>query len=238
MDYRIKTAGGIVDFSLVRKNVKNLRLRVTDEAKVVVSAPRHTKQSTIMKFVQDNADFVAERIEKVEYDRLSSYPSEYRTGDMFSYLGRRTLMRVQKYEKHGAKLSGGILTLRVSDPSDAHMCKQSFIKWSKKQAKIVFSERLAQIIPHFENLAEVGVRISVRDMKTRWGSINVRKHTMSLSVHLLRCEVELIDHIIKHELCHYAYQNHSKAFYDELNIHSPNTNAMRKRLKEYGLVGY
>lgn len=147
-------------------------------------------------------------------------------------------MRVQKYEKHGAKLSGGMLTLRVSDPSDTHMCKQSFIKWAKKQAKIVFSERLAQIIPYFENLAEYDVRISVRNMKTRWGSINVRKHTMSLSVHLLRCEVELIDHIIKHELCHYAYQNHSKAFYDELNIHSPNTNAMRKRLKEYGLVGY
>ncbi|MBT3320605.1 MAG: M48 family metallopeptidase [Clostridia bacterium] len=238
MDYRIKTAGGIVDFSLIRKNVKNIRLRVTDEAKVVVSAPKHTKQSTILKFVQDNADFVAERIERVEYTRLSSYPGEYRTGDMFSYLGRRTLMRVEKGERHGAKLSGGLLTIRVSDPDDPQMCKQSFVKWAKKQAKIVFAERLAAVLPAFEDLAEYGVRISVRDMKTRWGSINVKKHTMSLSVHLLRCEVALIDHIIKHELCHYSYQNHSKAFYDELMLHSPNTNAMRKRLKEYGLVGF
>jgi len=238
MDYRIKTAGGIVDFSLIRKNVKNIRLRVTDEAKVVVSAPKHAKQSTILKFVQNNADFVAERIERVEYARLSSYPSDYKTGDMFSYLGRRTLMRVEQSQKNGAKLSGGVLTIRVKDIGDARACKESFIKWAKKQAKIVFAERLCAIRPSFESLAELDVRISVRDMKTRWGSINVKKHTMSLSVHLLRCEPALIDHIIKHELCHYTHQNHSKAFYDELNSHSPNTNAMRKRLKEYGLVGF
>lgn len=238
MEYSIKTADGVVGFTLIRKNVKNIRLRVMHEARVIVSASPHAKLSTIFKFVQDNSSFIAEQTAKIEYARLSSYPESYKDGDMFSYLGQRTLLCVEASQRNSAKLIGGVLTLRVSDMTDEKICKERFIKWTKKQAKIIFAERLSAILPLFYDIVDEELRISVRNMLTRWGSINVKKHTMSLSVHLLRCEVEVIDHIIKHELCHYAHQNHSKAFYDELKKHSLNMKAMRKRLKEYGLVGF
>lgn len=234
----IKTQSGIVKFNIVRKNIKSIRLRVTSESQIEVSAPYHVRESTIVRFVQDNSDFVAGRLAEMEYRRACSYPEDYKDGDMFSLLGIRTLLRVEKGGRNSADLIGSVLTIKTPNPADREACRQAFIAWAKRHAKKVFSERLAVLQPTFEKLRDKNIRISVRDMKTRWGSINIRKDTMSLSVHLLRCELELVDHIIIHELCHYKHADHSRAFYEELSKHSPGYKQLQKRLKEYGMVGF
>ena len=238
MKNSIETNAGEIEFSVKRRNMKSIRLKVTSEAVVEVSAPYHVSDSAILSFVRKNATFVEERLSAVHYHRASSYPQDYKDGDMFALLGSRALLSVERGARNFAKLSGNVLTLKVTDPDDMQICKKAFGTWMKRYAKKVFEERLAAIIPGFIRLAEKDIRISVRDMKTRWGSINVKRDTMSLSVHLLRCEVELVDHIIMHELCHYAHANHSRAFYAELARHSPDYKKLQKRLKDYGMVGF
>lgn len=238
MEYTLKTVNGDIAYTVIRKNTKNIRLRVTREANVEVSAPGFTDMRTINKFVQSNVGFIEKQLAKIEYTRFCSYPSLYSDGNMFSYLGNRAMLSVEQSQRNTAKLYRNVLVLRVLEPSNNEICREAFIKWAKRQAKKVFKERLEALLPMFADLKAKEIKISVRDMKTRWGSINVKRNTMSLSVHLLRCESEVIDHIIKHELCHYAHQNHSRAFYAELARYSPNYKAMQKRLKEYGLVGF
>ena len=234
----IETNTGTVEFSVNRKKVKNMRLKVTSDAVVEVSAPLHVSDSAIRSFVQKNAGFVEEKLSAVQYHRASSYPQDYKDGDMFALLGSRAVLSVEHGARNSAKLSGNVLEMKVTDTQDGQLCQKTFEAWTRRYAKRVFEERLAVILPGFGRLAEKDVRISVRDMKTRWGSINVKRDTMSLSVHLLRCEVELVDHIIMHELCHYAHANHSRAFYAELARHSPDYKRLQKRLKDYGMVGF
>ena len=82
------------------------------------------------------------------------------------------------------------------------------------------------------------MRLTVRAMTTRWGSINPRRRTMSLSVHLLRCDVALIDYVITHELCHLACPRHSAAFYAALEARCPGRAQYDAALEAYGLVGF
>ncbi len=236
MEYNVETAHGNFVFLLERKKVRNMRLKVSSEAKVMVSAPFHVSQSAILNFVKTNSSFIMKQTAKINYVRASSYPLDYKDGDMFSFLGQRILLSVSE-GKQKALLIGGVLVITMTEPHDRELCRQIFIKWAKKKAKEIFEQRLSIILPSFRNVPS-DIKISVRDMKTRWGSINVKKHTMSLSVHLLRCELEVVDHIVMHELCHYFHQNHSRDFYDELCKHNPDYKAMQKRLKEYGLVGF
>jgi len=238
MDFEIRTKNGTAKVSVKRKKIKSIRLRVNSECAVEVSAPHYVRDSVIRSFVQDNVDFIDTKLNETEYRRACSYPPYYKDGDMFTLLGRRTMLNVEKSGRNSGKLNGSVLTLKVSDVQDLEAVKHAFAGFMKRYAKNVFEERLEVLLPQFEKLRSKDIRISVRDMKTRWGSINVKKDTMSLSVHLLRCEMELVDHIILHELCHYAHANHSRAFYAELSRYSPDYRKMQKRLKEYGMVGF
>lgn len=229
---------GKIDYIVKRKNIKSLRLKVTSDSVVEVSAPYYVRDKEIQKFVQDNSDFVMQKLSAIQYARAVSYPADYSNGDMFTLLGRRVMLSIHKAEKNSAKFSGNVLDMKVTDTKDRQLCQKAFEAWARRYAKKVFEERLRFILPKFTKLAKKDIRISVRDMKTRWGSINVKRDTMSLSVHLIRCDIKLVDHIIIHELCHYAHTNHSRAFYAELQKYSPNYKQLQKQLKEYGMVGF
>ena len=51
-------------------------------------------------------------------------------------------------------------------------------------------------------------------MRTRWGVCNTKKKEITLNTLLIEKEVELIDYVIIHELCHFFEGNHSKDFWE------------------------
>lgn len=225
-----------VTYMLTRKKMKNIRIRVTGDSRVMVSAPRHVPEARIHAFVVSHEAFIKKRLEDIENKRSAYYPSRYMDGDTFSYLGKRLSLRICSSTKSAAVLSERQLTLCLplgAGPEDA---KALFIRWARSEARKVFGQRLDMLLPRFSGTH--AIRLSVRDMITRWGSINVKRRSMSLSIHLLRCDTELIDYVITHELCHIAYPRHTAAFYAALETHCPERTQLDKRLETYGLVGF
>jgi len=116
--------------------------------------------------------------------------------------------------------------------------KTVFVQWYTKQARLAFAKRLALVITGFEDLPAEELKVSARCMLTRWGSIHITKKRINLSVYLMRCETELIDYVICHELCHLYHRSHSAAFYRELLRHCPQRKALDKQLGVYGLIDF
>ncbi|MFB5600847.1 MAG: M48 family metallopeptidase, partial [Nitrososphaeraceae archaeon] len=52
----------------------------------------------------------------------------------------------------------------------------------------------------------------IKKLKNRWGSITKNKKVV-LSVNLVKAPQDIIDYIIKHELCHFKIQGHSHHFW-------------------------
>ena len=224
--------GDEIRFLIQRKRMKNLRIRVCADGSVSVSAPPHISQSRICAFVADNADGILKRQRQIEAQRRKSYPAVYQTGDTFCFAGRRMELVVENGERQSAKVRGNALVLRVPAGRDA---REAFAQWMIRAAREAFSERLLAVKKNFE--AE-GMKLSVRRMLTRWGSINTRSRSISLTVHLARCEIELIDYVITHELCHLGCPRHNQKFYHALEQHYPNRREMDRRLAAYGLVDF
>ncbi len=225
-----------MNFALERKNIRNIRIRVTGASEVVVSAPLRARDSRILQFVEQNIEKINSSLEKIEAQRREFYPSEYISGEKFFHLGQRSAIKIVESNRFSAVYSGGILLLHVRRGADYEARKALFMRWSKRAAEAVFTSRLAKIITDFHSIRPV--RITVKNMLTRWGSINTAKNTMSLSVHLLRCDIRLIDYIITHELCHMKHPDHSAAFYRELERRFPDRKLIDKQLCEYGLVDF
>lgn len=55
-------------------------------------------------------------------------------------------------------------------------------------------------------------RVSVKDLKSRWGSCSSKKN-LNFHYKLLFLPIHLTDYVITHELCHLQEMNHSKNFW-------------------------
>ena len=104
-------------------------------------------------------------------------------------------------------------------------------KWYRKQAEKVFEERFEYVFSKFESNIEKPI-IRIRKMKSRWGVCNRKLHKITLNLELIKKDVNIIDYVILHELCHFIHFNHSKKFWELVSYYIPNYKELRKILKE------
>jgi len=107
--------------------------------------------------------------------------------------------------------------------------KKMLNKWYGGECKRIFTERINYWLKDFKNIPEFSLRI--RSMKTRWGVNNVTKCIITLNSELLKKDVDLIDYVIIHELCHFYEANHSARFWYQVSLRCPGYKERRKRLR-------
>ena len=75
--------------------------------------------------------------------------------------------------------------------------------------------------------------VSLKNMSSKWGSCS-NTGRMSLSTRLLFAPTEVQDYVMIHELCHLDQLNHSKAFWDLVELHDPLYEMKEEWLNDYG----
>ena len=73
-------------------------------------------------------------------------------------------------------------------------------------------------------------QVKLRQMKSRYGSNNKPKKTITYSLVLLHYSPEIIDSVIIHELAHCFVYNHGDNFYKVVYKYCPNYDMLRKKL--------
>lgn len=76
-------------------------------------------------------------------------------------------------------------------------------------------------------------RVTVRCLKTRWGSCSTKKN-LNFNCLLMLAPVAVRESVVVHELCHLKEMNHSARFYEEVYRFYPDYDRQNKWLKENG----
>lgn len=81
-------------------------------------------------------------------------------------------------------------------------------------------------------------RVSVKSMKSRWGSCSAKKN-VNLNVKILRLPHKLRDYVILHELVHTEHLNHSPLFWTRLSdlCGIDDAKTLNRELKRFGAGG-
>ncbi len=230
----VKSGSDIIKYTLTRKNVKNINLRVREDGSVVVSAPSRVAVSVIDGFVREKATFITNAQNKrCANGEKKSWP-RYEKGEPIYILGDPiypTIVRGEK--KQVAFHNDGRLIITVNDTDDTDTIEMMLLSLYKDLAKRVFNDALVSIYTKFEPHGVPFPKLRIRDMKTRWGSCSPQNEYVTLNLRLIALPPHATAYIVVHELCHFLHPNHSKAFYDCLTPFMPHWKKHREMLLEW-----
>lgn len=230
-----------------KKKRKNITIIISRDGLVTVRAPEWVDCKAIESLIEKKSKWIRKKQEEFELLPKAVCSLKYQSGDTIYVLGRAYRLKFA-YRKSpkvsithdellveypGFALEGKELNESLQQNSDNYLEKRKMYvrKWFKDQAGGLFTERLNYWITLMGLEKQlVNGQISVRCMKSRWGSCNA-KGTIQLNMKLYCMNIYLIDYVIVHELCHLVHFNHGKSFYSMLTSVMPDWKERKKEIE-------
>ena len=217
-----------------RKRRRTVALRIEPDGSVRVQAPLRTSLSWINAFVASKLDWIA-RQQKIIRERksLAALPL-LDDGSMVPFRGQmlRLVIATTSHNpiqyREDQTLHLGLLP-DLSPAARQAEVRTELTLWYKKQARVVFQERLT----HWAERLEVRPsRLVVTNPQRRWGSCN-SKNEIRLNWRLIMAAPEILDYVVAHELCHISHKNHGRGFWRSLEAVMPDMKTRRQALRSF-----
>lgn len=102
-----------------------------------------------------------------------------------------------------------------------------------EQQKRLLKQAVEQLVARYEPIMGVKVSgITIRKMKTRWGSCNVKTHHININLTLLYKPAECLEYVVVHEMTHILEPSHNKVFWGYMTEFYPDWKRVRKYLND------
>lgn len=217
-----------INYNLIRSRRKTVSLYLKDGI-LTVRAPLKTPVEYINKFISDKAQWIEKKCNS-QAATVALY-SDYLSFKKFMCLGK-------SYSPSFAEVKNIVIAEeKILFPLKMKLYdKKKFfaaiIKFYKTEAMTVFASFLNKSA---ENVDVIFSKVSLSNAKTRWGSCDTKKN-IKLNWRLIMLPEPIISYVIVHELCHILAFNHSKQFWQKVQIFCPDYKNLKKSLKQYQWV--
>ena len=208
----IEINGKDYPINVTYKNNKNMYLRIKDDLSINITAPHLMPKSRIVKFVNENIDYIAKVISKKETIKEKKEGKFEFLGKLYdiSYINKRTV------EFGSTKVFIG-RNVNIDN-------------WYKKTALDIFTRVFDACFLNFETRKKKP-QLKIRRMKSKWGVCNVTENIITLNLELIKLDPKCLEYVIYHELCHLHHPDHSKNFWNEVEIYVPSYKKIKKMMK-------
>lgn len=223
----------LIEYSVFRKPVRNINIRVHPGRLVRVSAALQVPDRVLDDFVLQKGGWILKCFERLE-DRDADREPTFADGESVRILGREYKLKASFSRKEEVRVDaeGGRILLLTNAPIDTARKKRLYEKWITEQCGKIFGKILEQSLPLFKRYRISMPELKLRKMKSRWGSCIAAKKTITLNKRLIQAPRPAIEYVVVHELAHFVHQNHSRAFYDLVRSVMPDYKERKKLLKE------
>lgn len=226
--------GRTIEYTLVRKKVKNVNLRIRPDGSMQISASRAVSQAMIDGFIKANAEKILNTLDR--FRLLAADRGRYNVlddGGAILFLGMEKRLRVALGNKNKMELRGDSVILTVKNTDDDVLKQKTVKAWRREQAEIIITEACKRIYPIFQKRGVPFPELKFREMKSRWGSCQPISAVLTFNTRLIHCPPECIDYVIVHEFSHFLCADHSKEFYKIVEAVIPDWRVRREQLKKY-----
>ncbi|WP_405311155.1 M48 family metallopeptidase [Metamycoplasma faucium] len=178
----------------------------------------------------------------------SLYLKEFMEKSIKSFLAKKDLpsMEINENEKYfyylGKKifyeLNNDLILFNINDEiiqlRKTKSVKPSKIIWNFLNEKLllILDKLIIKNIPLiYPKLKKY--ELKVLNKKSAWGTNYVNKALITFSKYLILFNINIIEYVVIHELVHFLHQNHSKKFWQKINLFCLNYKEKIKALNEH-----
>lgn len=200
--------GKEITYIFTRKRVKNINIRISDDGIIKVSAPYKTDSEYIRELLIKKSDFIIGSLEKLQN---INRPQRLFGSEELILFGKK--LTVQPYESDTICYeiaddffrlgTGGLPCEEALEKCLNSICTELYDRINRETAELFCRNGFeVECLP-----------VTIKDMKSRWGSCSVTKRRLTMNSRLLAYPEECIRAVFCHEYAHIFHADHSKAFY-------------------------
>ncbi len=215
-----------VAVELMRKNVKNINLRITQpEGQVRVSAPKRMPIDLIYAFINSKYDWIVLQ-QKILQAYVNENSIKYEAGEKHFYLGEQYELQVTESNlKPKVIWNEQVLELYIKAEATSEQRQSVMESWYRSELK----NSILILIKKYEHLMCLQVpKFGVKKMKTRWGTCNPKAKRIWLNLELIKKPIECLEYVVLHEMTHFLEPKHNQRLYDFVTEYMPEWKAAEK----------
>ena len=224
-------SGKEIRYEFKRSHRRSVSAKIRRDGVIEVKAPLLYRESEMIAFLNQHKRWIFNHLDRLQ--NAENQEKKYVSGEIHYYLGKQYTLQVVESDKNSVFIEGNSLVINLEsleNLENLNFLETLLNNWYRAQAKIVFNELLPPIIEKFKKYNVSPAKISIRDMRSRWGSCS-RKGNISLNLQLVKLNENCIRQVMIHEMCHLVYFNHQAGFYALMEEMMPDWKQWKKELR-------
>jgi predicted metal-dependent hydrolase len=223
---------GVLEYRLIRKDVKNINLRIKSDGQILVSAGQDVPVKYVDDFVCRKQEYICRnRDKRMAQEDKPAAAKRYVSGEGVDILGKSLRLKVMEGDKEEVWTDGVFVFLRVKEKADWERKEKLLDEWMKKIQQKTFGEISEEVYQRFKKYDIQYPKLKIRDMSSRWGTCQPQKGIITLNSKLIEAPKYCIEYVVLHEYVHFICPDHSEKFYRFMTMMMPDWEERKKELE-------
>ena len=206
-----------MEYTITKKKIKNFILRIYPDLTIAVSAPLSATNKDIENFVLSKKEWIEKTLEKLK--KLKD--------DSIKILGKKVEKKVIQSDLERISLTDRNIFIYTKNTEEIEVEKK-FLEWKYNKLKEIIDEA----VERYTKLLNTEINYyKIKRLSSAWGIYHRRENYISFNIDLIEKEIESIDYVVLHEICHIFYMDHQKKFWALVEKYMPDYKIRRKKLK-------
>lgn len=226
----IEINGREVTYTITRKRIKRINMRVKSSSSFAVSCPYYVPEYEITGFIKSNIPFLVDGMQKAyEREQEEKKRAEAEDGSMVKLLGKDLILEVIPSARNNIEYDDNCIFVFSIHSEDKEYVRRKLDLWKKQTLKdlvyefCIKTEKIMGI--------ESPDKIQFGNYKSFWGECVPSKRTLKFSYRLIEKPIDVIEYVVIHEYAHFRHLDHSQRFWAEVAKYDPDYQIHRRYLK-------
>lgn len=218
-----------IPIEVEKKRIKNMYLRILPpDGRLHISAPLRMSEEEIRRFVLSKQEWIMRQQAKISRLPARQEP-EYISGEEIFVWGKLYQLEIREVLRYSRVEAAEDKVILYAQPGSTKEQRERLLnQWYRK--------RLEAEIPRLMEQWERIIRVKasgwiIRNMKSRWGSCNIRTGKICLNLQLAKKPYDCLEYVVVHELVHLLEGSHNAVFKGYMDRFLPQWRRLKKILK-------
>ena len=213
-------------YAVTKKKIKNFIIRIYPDLRIAISVPLHASNKDIENFIQSKKEWIETTLKKIE---IAKENKNNLKENIIRILSKKIEKKIIESDLERIRLTDTSIYIYSKDIDNTKIEKK-LLEWKVEKLKVILDEYLEK----YTKLLNTNINYyQIKKLSSAWGIYHKKENYISFNFDLIEKNIDCIEYVVLHELCHIFYMNHQKDFWTLVEKYMPDYKIRRKNLKNF-----